>query len=118
MSEKDQRELSAAAQAALSNERTFLSWIRTALALVVTGVAVVAFDLPIDLGWRLAAGGVLTLFAIAASVQAITGWRATDRALRHHEEVPELRIGMSVTVGVAAAAGLLILGWVMTPAGG
>lgn len=111
----DKRELSASAQAALSNERTFLSWIRTALALVVTGVAVVAFTLPIDLGWRLASGGVLLLLAIASSVQAVIGWRVTDRALRRHEPVPELRIGMSVTVGVAIAAGLLLVGWVMTP---
>ncbi|WP_062522316.1 YidH family protein [Demequina silvatica] len=110
----DDRDLAADAQAALSNERTFLSWIRTALALIVTGVAVVAFDLPIDLGWRLAAGAMLLLFAIASAFQAIFGWRATARALREHEEPPDLRVGMSVTVGVASAAGLLLLGWIMS----
>lgn len=110
----DKQELSAAAQAALSNERTFLSWIRTALALIVTGVAVVAFSLPIDLGWRLAAGAVLLLFAIAAAVQAVVGWRVTDRALRRDEEVPPLRIGTSIAVGISGAAFLLLLGWVMT----
>ena len=111
----DHEERSASAQAAMANERTFLSWIRTSLALVVTGVAVVAFDLPVDLGWRLAAGAVLLLIAIAAAVQALMGWRATDHALRHDEDLPELRLGLSITIGVALAAGLLLLGWVMTP---
>lgn len=49
----------------LANERTFLSWIRTSLALVAAGVALVQFAN--DLGprvVRVAAGVVLVLAAV------------------------------------------------------
>lgn len=110
----EDRDRAAEAQAALSNERTFLSWIRTALALMVTGVALVAFDLPIDIGWRLAAAGVLPLLAIANAAQALVSWRVNDRALRNGEEIPELRSGLWIAAGVGGAVMLLLVGWVLT----
>ncbi|WP_062308294.1 YidH family protein [Demequina subtropica] len=110
----DERDKAAEAQAALSNERTFLSWIRTALALIVTGVALVAFDLPVDLGWRLGAGAILLLLAIANAAQALYSWRANDRALRHGEEIPDLRSGAWIAWGVVTSVMLLLVGWVMS----
>lgn len=37
------------ARFSLANERTFLAWIRTSLALIAGGVALEAFDLPLPL---------------------------------------------------------------------
>ena len=43
----------------LANERTFLAWIRTGLALSAAGVALEALDLPIAAGLRLACASLL-----------------------------------------------------------
>ena len=39
----------------LANERTFLAWIRTALALIAGGVALEALALTVEPRWRLSA---------------------------------------------------------------
>ena len=100
-------------QTALSNERTFLSWIRTSLALVATGVALVAFDLPIPMGWRVAAGGVFAALGALAAVQGWLGWRHTDRELARGAPVPRLRAGVYLTAGVVLAIVILGVGALM-----
>ena len=101
-------------QTALSNERTFLSWIRTSLALVVTGAAVVALNLPVADRWQVASGAVFATLGIVAAVQAWLGWRHTDRALTEGQEVPRLRIGPYVTAGAVLAVVILGVGAVLT----
>ncbi|WP_061964625.1 MULTISPECIES: YidH family protein [Demequina] len=96
------------AQVSLANERTFLSWVRTSLALEVTGVAIVAFDLPISRGWQIASGLMFAALGIAAAVQAWLGWRATDRALQRGAEVPAPSSAVVMVIGVVAA--VLVLG--------
>ena len=54
----------------LANERTFLAWIRTALALLAGGVALEALGLGIHPGYRLAASVLLIVTGILAAVQA------------------------------------------------
>lgn len=103
-------------QTALSNERTFLSWIRTSLALVVTGVALVAFDLPIPMGWRVAAGGVFGVLGVIAAAQAWLGWHHTDRELSQGAPVPRLRVGVYLAVGVVVATLVLAVGAIITVA--
>ena len=66
----------------LANERTFLAWIRTSLALLAAGVAVVQL-LP-DLGprpVRLATGLVLALLALVLAGTSHRRWRGVDRAI-------------------------------------
>jgi len=72
----------------LANERTFLAWIRTALALLAGGIGVEAFldDLPGSPRRALAAllivlGGVLALGAYRR-------WRAAEHAMRLGEPLP------------------------------
>ena len=43
----------------MANEHTFLAWIRTGLAPTAGGVALEAFSVNINPGWRLAASMVL-----------------------------------------------------------
>ncbi|MCB2412329.1 DUF202 domain-containing protein [Demequina sp. TTPB684] len=97
-------------QVALANERTFLSWVRTALALIVSGAALTAFSMPVPEGWRTAAGAVLAGLGIVAAVQAWVGWRATDRALAAGEDLPALRVGVYLTGGVVVAVVILAVG--------
>lgn len=98
------------AQVAMANERTFLAWVRTSLALIVSGAALTAFAMPIPEGWRSAAGAVLAGLGIVAAVQAWLGWRATDRALAAGRDIPSLRIGVYLAGGVVLAVIILAVG--------
>ena len=67
----------------LANERTFLAWIRTSLALLAAGVAIVQF-LP-DLGpqpYRLVLGLALIGLALLAAGSSYLRWSQADRAIR------------------------------------
>src|SRR5690625_7179690 len=72
----------------LANERTFLAWIRTTIALLAAAAAVDAFELRIP-GWLQTALGVL--LAAAALLAAIKSWRggaAAERERRHDRRLP------------------------------
>lgn len=97
----------------LANERTFLAWIRTALAFIAAGVALEALVPGIQPGFRLAASIVLILTGIATPVQAWLGWIATERALRAARPLPSpflaLPLGVAlVVVGLLVSLGLLL----------
>jgi putative membrane protein len=92
----------------LANERTFLAWIRTALALLAAGIAVVQL-LP-DLGprpIRLAAGLGLAALSLLLAATSHRRWRQVDDAIR--TGIPLARpwqpaltaAGVSITVMVA-----------------
>ena len=98
------------ARFSLANERTFLAWARTALALLAGGVALEALHLPIESGLRLAAAVLLILLGGAAPVVAWWGWGRTERAMRRGDPLPApLGFGLLVA-GVAAAAVLVLVG--------
>jgi len=66
----------------LANERTFLAWIRTSLALVAAGVGVHALHLQIPEELGEVAAIVLIVLGIAAAGQAFVGWARNERAMR------------------------------------
>src|ERR1700721_2717038 len=73
-----------------ANERTFLAWSRTALALVVAGLAIVQLLPPfpgVPAGRHLLGVPLIALGAVLA-VAAYTEWVATRRALRRGEPMP------------------------------
>ncbi|MCO7221124.1 YidH family protein [Klenkia sp. PcliD-1-E] len=94
----------------LANERTFLAWIRTALALLAAGMAVEALDLPIPDEIRSAAAVVLVVLGLVAPAQAWFGWAGTERALRHGQALPSARSGPWLAAGVLVAGALLLVG--------
>jgi len=86
----------------LANERTFLAWIRTALALAAGGLAAVTIldDLP---GEEFLGVGLLALsFLTAAS--AYRRWALNERAMRLDEPLPPSRLPMLMAIGVAVVA--------------
>jgi putative membrane protein len=94
----------------LANERTFLAWIRTALALTAGGVALEALDLPIAEGLRLAAAVVLVALGVLVPTLAWSRWAAIERAVRQGRPLPSPALGAVVGLGATFAALLLLVG--------
>jgi putative membrane protein len=97
----------------LANERTFLAWMRTSLALLAGGLAARELAGSFDVS---GAGTGLALAAVALSlVLAVTSyvrWAQIQRAMRRGEALPHPLIVPLLATGIAAvatAAGLLIV---------
>jgi putative membrane protein len=98
----------------LANERTFLAWNRTALALVVAGLGIVQLLPPFPgVPWgRHALGVPLIVLGAAVSVTAFREWRRTQSALRRSEPIPQSvlpRILVVTITGVAALSAVVLL---------
>jgi len=96
------------ARFSLANERTFLAWNRTALALFATGVALEALDVPINHTLRLVAATVFVVLGLLAVAQAWFGWVRTERSLRLGRALRGPRLGPIVSVGIAV--GIILIG--------
>ncbi len=94
----------------LANERTFLAWLRTALALFAAAFALETLELPAPATWRLPAAAVFVVLGIVAAVQAWTGWAATERALRRNQPLPGIPVGGVLVVGIIAGVALVVIG--------
>lgn len=97
----------------LANERTFLAWIRTSLALIAGGVALAALDLPLQPGLKLAAALVLVVSGILAPLQAWFGWARVEQAIRRSEPLPGSRLAAPLAGAVAVVGILLLLGFAL-----
>ncbi|RIX30013.1 YidH family protein [Amnibacterium setariae] len=94
----------------LANERTFLAWIRTGLALIAGGVAIDAVALPLP-GWvRVATAVVLLVLGLAVPPLAWFGWAATERALRLGRPLPGSLVTLPLAVGVLVVGVLVVVG--------
>jgi putative membrane protein len=94
----------------LANERTFLAWVRTSLALLAAGVALEALRIPVSPGFRLASALVFVALGVLAAVQAWAGWYHTERALRLGRALPGPTVGVAIVGGVVLGVVLLTLG--------
>jgi putative membrane protein len=87
----------------LANERTFLAWVRTALALMAAGVAVVQF-VPGLAAIRHVLGFILIgLGGVVASV-AYANWERNERAMRLGERLPHSPVPRIVAGALALTA--------------
>jgi putative membrane protein len=93
----------------LANERTFLAWIRTALAHIAGGVALEVLGLDLHEGFRLAASLVLVAVGILTPALAWTGWMRTERALRESRPLPSSLLGVVLGAAVTLAGALVLL---------
>lgn len=94
----------------LANERTFLAWIRTSLALLAVGIALEAFALPIHPVLRFLASMVFILIAMIAAGYSWWSWMRNERALRHGRVLPGPSLGVIVVGGVLIASALIVVG--------
>lgn len=98
------------ARFSLANERTFLAWIRTSLALLAGGVALEALQLDIEPWLRLVAAVLLILAGIATSVQAWITWLRSERAMRCNTPLPSAALSLPVVVTVIVVGILILIG--------
>lgn len=95
----------------LANERTFLAWVRTSLALMAAGVALEALQLPISPAFRMSAAALFVLLGVLAAIQAWVGWIRTERALRENRALSGPPSGIVIVIGIVAGVVLLALGY-------
>lgn len=96
----------------LANERTFLAWIRTALALLAGGVAVEALTQDLfEPALRQMLSAVLLVLGVALSGGAFWRWLKVERSMRQKRALPLPLIGPLLGIGIAAIFGMLI--WAM-----
>ena len=96
----------------LANERTFLAWLRTGLALLAGAVALAS--LVHDFGprpMRITMTAMLLALSLTVTLGAYARWERTERALREQRPLPMDPLPRIIIAGVAiitAAAGALI----------
>jgi putative membrane protein len=101
------------ARFSFANERTFLAWIRTSLALIAGGVALESLGLRLQPDLRLAAALLLIVSGVAVPVHAWFRWARSERALRRDEPLPSpflsAPLGVAVVViGIVVALAVLL----------
>jgi putative membrane protein len=92
----------------LANERTFLAWIRTSLALLACGIALEAVALPVQPGLRFAASVVLIVLGLLTPVQAWFTWSRDERAMRQGRPLTSPSMMVPLVVGTAVTGVLLL----------
>jgi putative membrane protein len=95
----------------LANERTFLAWIRTSLALVAGGLVATQLlpELAVPLG-REAIGVALVALGTVLAVAAFRRWVGNEEAMREDRPIPASRLPALLAVGTGiVAVGALVL---------
>ncbi|GAA1885396.1 MULTISPECIES: YidH family protein [Streptomyces] len=99
----------------LANERTFLAWLRTALALIGGGFAVDQFLPDLRWGWRIGLALALLAAGVLSSLRAVNHWVRCERAMRRGEDLPVSRfptvLSLAVAVVALAMVVVVLFGW-------
>jgi len=88
----------------LANERTFLAWARTALAILAGAVALHSLDVPTTEWLRTLVVVLLVVLAIVCTLMSIIRWSRVERAMRLHQRLP------AFTAGFVLAGALVLIG--------
>ena len=88
-----------------ANERTFLAWNRTALALIATGVAATQllpkFD--VDFGRRMLGLPLIALGAVLA-LTSYRYWQSNQAAMRRGKPLPRSPMPLVLSIGIGVVA--------------
>lgn len=97
----------------LANERTFLAWLRTALALLAGGLGVVQLLPPFAVPYaREVLGAALALAGTVVAATSYRRWEQVERALRTDAPLPLgvlPRVLAAMIAGISLSAVVLVL---------
>lgn len=89
----------------MANERTFLAWIRTSLALIAGALAIDQLAPEIAPGpVRIALCVILAFLGAGLAAFSYRRWGRLEAAMRNNRELPFSAVMLVMTIGVAAAA--------------
>lgn len=91
-----------------ANERTFLAWIRTSMALLAAAVALDVVDVSVSDGVQRALVVGLVCLGLISAVAAWFRWAAAERAIRTRAPLPSMGFAIVLVVGLVIA-GILAL---------
>jgi len=99
----------------LANERTFLSYVRTALAMMAAAVGIVKLFPADDLSWvRRVLGVLLGLLALIVAGTAYARYRSVQQAMERGRPLPRSAalpvLGLAMTAGAVLVVVLVIAG--------
>lgn len=95
-----------------ANERTFLAWNRTALALVTAGLAVTQLLPPFDVpGGRRMIGVPMIVLGALIALASLRQWRANEQAMREGRRLPAspLPVLLAAVVGATGVVALVLV---------
>ena len=90
-----------------ANERTFLAWIRTALALLAAGVAVDVVDLSLSDSAQHTLAVLLVVTGLVTALASWARWALSERAMRRREALPSF--GSATVFGLVVAVAAIIV---------
>jgi putative membrane protein len=88
-----------------ANERTFLAWNRTSLALIAAGLAVTSLlpQFHFEFGRRIIGVPLIVLGAVLAFT-SYRRWEDNERAMRLKQPLPPSRLPLVLAIGIAIAS--------------
>jgi putative membrane protein len=90
----------------LANERTYLAWTRTALALIAGGVAVLRLLADSVIGFI--AAYVLVGLGVLVAVAGLRRWLRNDQAMLHGRALEPTRLPIVLAIGLGVVGVLLL----------
>lgn len=94
----------------LANERTFLAWVRSGLALIALGIAVATFVSTTETrGASVLLAVSLIVLGGALSAVSWLRWIQVERALRHGRGIPPTTLGLALAIGIAVLAVVAVI---------
>ena len=94
-----------------ANERTFLAWNRTALALITAGLAITQLLPPFQVpGGRRMIGVPLIVLGVVIALYSLRQWRANERAMVARRPLPASRLPVlvAIVIGITAMVALVL----------
>lgn len=88
----------------LANERTFLAWVRTAMALMAGGIALHSLNVVHTQWLRTTVALSLLVLGAGCTCAAYLRWRRVERAMRLQEPLPRFTLGLYMTAVVVVVA--------------
>jgi putative membrane protein len=93
----------------LANERTYLAWLRTSLAILAGAVALHTLSVPDSRPIRAVLVLGLVVTGALTSTVALWRWARVERAMRLGQPLPALTLGLGVTLVVGIVAIVLAI---------